>query len=158
MATKVNNVAYSWSMVEFTAPALGESSFLDGVSALKYNKVRKIETNYGKGGKAVSRGYGNLVNTASIKLDYATQQQIRGLRGSLMAVGEFDLVISFANRVAEGQLESGDWDDKFRTETVTLKGCIFNEDGMETEQDDTNIEKEFQLNPFDIIISGANAD
>lgn len=36
-------------------------------------------------------------------------------------------------------------------ETVTLKGCLFNEDGMESKQDDTNITKEFNLNPFDII-------
>lgn len=61
-----------------------------------------------------------------------------------MALGEFDLVISFAN-----EFNSQD----FSTETVTLKGCLFNEDGMEVSQDDTNITKEFELNPFKIELS-----
>ena len=77
-------------------------------------------------------------------MDYNTQVQLRALKGSLMAIGEFDLVVSFAN-----EFNSQD----FSTETVTLKGCLFNEDGMEVSQDDTNITKEFNLNPFKIIPS-----
>ena len=53
-------------------------------------------------------------------------------------------MVSFAN-----ELGTDDWTQ----ETVTLKGCLFNEDGMEAEQDDTNITKEFDLNPFEIICS-----
>jgi hypothetical protein len=60
-----------------------------------------------------------------------------------MALGEFDLVISFANA-----LGTDDW----TTENVTLKGCLFNEDGMEAKQDDTNITKDFELNPFKITL------
>ena len=84
-----------------------------------------------------------MTYTASITMDYATQQALRSTYGSLMDIGEFDLIVSFANPMA-----SDDW----TTTTVTLKGCIFNEDGMESQQDDTNITKEFQLNPFDIVI------
>ena len=118
----INNVAYSWSMITLASTALGideGSTTLEGVSGIKWNKTRKIESNYGLGGKPVSRGFGNL------------------------DIGEFDLIVSFANPMA-----SDDW----TTTTVTLKGCIFNEDGMESQQDDTNITKEFQLNPFDIVI------
>ena len=61
-----------------------------------------------------------------------------------MELGEFDLVVSFSN-----DLGSDDWTE----ETVTLKGCLFNEDGMEVSQDDTNITKEFDLNPFKIVLS-----
>ena len=71
-----------------------------------------------------------------------TVSQLRALAGSLMDLGEFDLIISFTNAYA-----GEDW----TAETVTLKGCFFNEDGMESKQDDTNITKEFNLNPFDII-------
>ena len=95
------------------------------------------------GGKPVSRGFGNISYSASITMDYATQQMLRSTYGSLMDIGEFDLIVSFANPLA-----SDDW----TTTTVTLKGCIFSEDGMESQQDDTNITKEFQLNPFDIQI------
>ena len=95
------------------------------------------------GGKPVSRGFGNITYTASITMDYATQQMLRSTYGSLMDIGEFDLIVSFANPMA-----SDDW----TTTTVTLQGCIFSEDGMESQQDDTNITHEFDLNPFDIRI------
>ncbi len=148
MATIVNNVAYSWAMIELTAPALtgsanANSITLQGVTGIKWNRKWNVQTNYGLGGKPVNRGFGNWEYTASITMDYNTQVQIRSLRGSLTALGEFDLVISFAN-----EFETEDW----TTETVTLKGCLFTEDGMEAAQDDTNITKEFDLNPFDIII------
>ncbi len=140
-------------MIELTSPALtgsGDSNpiILEGVTAIKWNKKRNVKLNYGLGGKPVNRGFGNIEPTASITMDYNTQVQLRGLLGSLMAIGEFDLVISFAN-----ELGTENWTQ----ETVTLKGCMFNEDGFEAEQDDTTLTKEFDLNPFDIIISGTNA-
>ena len=136
-------------MITLASTALGieeGSTTLEGVSGIKWNKARKIESNYGMGGKPVSRGFGNLTYTASITMDYATQQALRSIHGSLMDIGEFDLIVSFANPMA-----SDDW----TTTTVTLKGCIFSEDGMESQQDDTNISKEFDLNPFDIVIGSA---
>ena len=142
----INNVAYSWSMITLASTALGideGSTTLQRLSGIKWNKTRKIESNYGLGGKPVSRGFGNLPYTASITMDYAPQQALRSTYGSLMDIGEFDVFVSIANPMA-----SDDW----TTTTVTLKGCIFNEDGMESQQDDTNITKEFQLNPFDIVI------
>lgn len=147
--TIVNNVAYSWAMIELTAPALtgsanANSIVLQGVTGIKWNRKWNVKTNYGLGGKPVNRGFGNWEYTASITLDYNAQVQLRNLRGSLTALGEFDLIISFAN-----EFDTEDW----TTETVTLKGCLFTEDGMEASQDDTNITKEFDLNPFDIILS-----
>lgn len=145
----VNNVAYSWGMVQLTSTGLTGSAnpnpiVLQGVTAIKWNRKRKVETNYGLGGNPVNRGFGNTEYTAQITMDYNTQVQLRALKGSLMALGEFDLVVSFAN-----EFNTAD----FSTETVTLKGCIFNEDGMEVSQDDTTITKEFELNPFRIEIS-----
>ena len=141
----INNVAYSWSMIRISIPALDiseESTIMQGVSEIKWNKTRKVEKNYGIGGNAISRGFGNKTCTASITMDYNTVSQLRALAGSLMDLGEFDLIISFTNAYA-----GEDW----TAETVTLKGCLFNEDGMESKQADTNITKEFNLNPFDII-------
>ena len=136
-------------MVELTSSALTGSTsanpvILSGVSAIKWNIEHKVETNYGLGGQPVNRGFGNTTYTASITMDYNTQVQLRALKGSLMELGEFDLVVSFSN-----DLGSDDWVE----ETVTLKGCLFNEDGMEVSQDDTNITKEFDLNPFKIVLS-----
>lgn len=145
---EINNVAYSWSMVELSCPKLVGSDdtnpqILTGVSAIKWNIEHKVETNYGLGGQPVNRGFGNTTYTASITMDYNTQTQLRALQGSLMNLGEFDLIVSFAN----------DYNQQWITETVTLQGCLFNEDGMEVSQDDTNITKEFQLNPFRILLS-----
>ena len=142
----INNVAYSWSMITLASTALGVeegSTTLEGESGIKWNKKRKGESNYGLGGRPVSRGFGNITYTASITMDYATQQALRSTYGSLMDIGEFELIVSFANPMG-----TDDWD----TSSVTLKGCIFNEDGMESQQDDTNITHEFDLNPFDIQI------
>ncbi len=145
----VNNVAYSWSMVQLTSPGLTGSAsanpiILSGVSAIKWNIEHKVETNYGLGGQPVNRGFGNTTYTASITMDYNTQVQLRTQAGSLMNLGEFDLIVSFANDLGS---------DDYVEETVTLKGCLFNEDGMEVSQDDTNITKEFELNPFTIVLS-----
>jgi hypothetical protein len=145
----INNVAYSWAMVQLTSPALTGSAnanptILQGVTAIKWNIKKKVESNYGLGGEPVNRGFGNTEYTAQITMDYNTQVQLRALKGSLMALGEFDLIVSFAN-----EYNTTD----FSTETITLKGCLFNEDGMEVSQDDTNITKEFELNPFKIVLS-----
>lgn len=146
----INNVAYSWSMITLSSTALGideGSTTLEGVSAIKWSKKRKVESNYGMGGRPVSRGFGNITYTASITMDYATQQLLRSVYGSLLEIGEFDLIISFANPMA-----GEDW----TTTTVTLKGCIFTEDCLESQQDDTNITHEFDLNPFDIQIGSGD--
>lgn len=145
----VNNVAYSWSMIQLTAPALTGSAnanpvILQGVSGIKWNIKKNVQTNYGLGGEPVNRGFGNREYTASITMDYNTQVQLRALKGTLMNLGEFDLIVSFANEMGKD-----DWTE----ETVTLKGCLFTEDGMEANQDDTNITKEFDLNPFKIELS-----
>lgn len=78
----INNVAYSWSMITLSSTALGideGSTTLEGVSAIKWSKKRKVESNYGMGGRPVSRGFGNITYTASITMDYATQQLLRGI-------------------------------------------------------------------------------
>ena len=147
----INNVAYSWSMITLASTALAieeGSTTLEGVSGIKWSKKRKIESKEGMGGRPVSRGFGNITYTASMTTDYATQQALRSASGSLMDIGEFDLIVSFANPMA-----SEDW----ATTTVTLKGCIFSEDGMESQQDDTNIVHEFDLNPFDIEIGSGGS-
>ena len=38
-----------------------------------------------------------------------------------------------------------------RLKPLLKRDVSFNEDGMESKQDDTNIAKEYNLNPFDII-------
>ena len=148
----INNVAYSWSMIRLSCPGLGideDSTILQGVSEIKWEKTRKVENNYGIGGNPINRGFGNKTCTASITMDYNTVSQLRSAVGSLMDLGEFDLIVSFADLTDESTME---------TSTVTLKGCLFNKEGFESKQDDTTITKEFDLNPFDIQIGSTTSD
>ena len=74
----INNVAYSWSMIRISIPALDiseDSTIMQGVSEIKWNKTRKVENNYGIGGNAINRGFGNKTCTASITMDYNTVSQ-----------------------------------------------------------------------------------
>lgn len=158
----INNVAYNWAMVQIASAELAGNTdanptILQGVNAIKWNKKREVKKNYGLGGNITSRGFGNKVCEASIKMEYVTQVQLRNGLPSLMDIGQFDLIISFADPVtsqdisAQGTLPGND-SSAWTTETITIKGCIFNEDGAESEDDDDKIEKEFDLNPLDILI------
>lgn len=148
----INNVAHSWSLIEISFGGNNgwSNDILQGVSSIKWNVKRNIKTNYGLGGEPVNRGFGNREYSASITLDYNAQAQLRALAiamtgkgtATLMDLGEFDLIITWANDLGVGST--------LTNESVTLKGCIFTEDGLEANQDDTNITKEFDLNPFKI--------
>jgi len=153
--TIINNVSCSWSQIRLTIPSIAGSTndnptILNGVSAIKWNSAQKTEKNYGLGGKAIGRGFGNIVDTASITLDHNTQMTLRALAGggSLRNLGEFDVIISWVNDFSI---------DNYEEETVTLKGCFFNEDGMDAAQDSTSITKEFDLNPFEIVTQNVSA-
>ena len=153
---KVNNIAYNWSMVQLISTELGEdgtTQVLQGVSGIKWNKRRDVKPKYGRHGKQVSRGLGNEVCTASITMDYATQVLLRAGLNSLKELGSFDLVVQFADPIGGVGYVPGNDESSWVTETITLKGCFFNEDGMESQADDDNITKEVDLNPFDIDIA-----
>ena len=144
---KINNVSYSWGMVELTSEKLTGSlgpnaEILAGVTAVKWNKEQKVETNYGLGAEPVGRGFGNKTYSASITMDYATAVALRArCGGSLINLGQFDLKVSFGNINDVVDIKS---------EVTTLRGCFFSQDGMEVQQDDTNIQMEYDLHPFRI--------
>lgn len=153
---RINDVAYSWSMIQLTSPGLtgsndANASILSGVTAINWNIQRNTSVNYGLGGRPVNRGFGNIAYTAQITMDYNAISQIRGAYPSLLDLGEFDLVISFANPVV-GAADAAAAAEDLQTHTVVLKQCFFNEDGMDVSQDDTTITKTFDLNPFSINI------
>lgn len=144
MAT-INNVAYSWSMIQLQTNFEGESAdapiFVD-CTAINWSTERKIESIYGLGGQPRKRGFGNVTYEASITLPYGTQIALRdkSTDGTLLGLGEFNLIVSWVNDVAAN----------VTTETVTLAGCVFSQGGMDASQDDTSLTKEFNLHPHRI--------
>jgi len=148
----INHVACSWSMIDLQAPALGEDIFIN-CQSINWNANRTSENNYGLGGQPRSRGFGNVEYTANITLDVATMILLRNLDSNtgktLMSLGEFDLIISWQSDIMQNTPE----------ETATLAGCYFSEDGMEANQNDTNITKQYDLHPFRIYTdSSAQTD
>ena len=107
----INGRAYDWSMIEINFGFASSSEAIYGIKAVKWERKRKVESNYGIGSQPISRGYGNWTYTASIELDYATQVMFQEASpdGTLMGFGEFDLIVHFAHP------------DDGRTVTTTLQ-------------------------------------
>lgn len=153
--TKINNVAYSWSMIQLQTNLTGESAsapiFVDCTS-ISWDTDRKVESIYGLGGQPRKRGFGNVTYSASITLPFSTQITLRQKSpdGTLLGLGEFNLIVSWVNDLAQG----------VDSETVTLAGCLLTQSGMSASQDDTSITKEFDLHPHRIFTNkiAANAN
>ena len=145
MATKINNVACSWSFIElkFSGGTEDQNKTLLGVSAIKYDIKRKVETNYGLGGNPINRGFGNKGYSASITMDLASAQSLLGSNTSFEELGEFDLVLTF----------TGNDSVTTNNHVVTFKGCFISDSGMDAKQDDTNLTREYDLHPFLIVES-----
>lgn len=143
MAVTINNVAYSWSMIQLKSSISGdtggESGLLIDATAIEWETKRKHDWIYGLGGQPRKRGFGNVTYTASIELPYGTQLMLRekSPNGTLLGLGNFDLVVSWAN----------DLSSDISSETITLKECLLVESGMDAKQDDTSLTRKFDLNP-----------
>lgn len=148
--TKINHVAYSWSMIQLQTTLAGESQdspiFVD-CTAIEWEAKRKSEPIYGLGGQSRGRGFGNIEYSASIELSYLAQVQLRMKSddNTLMGLGQFDLMISWVNDFAQN----------VTTEVVTLSECYFSESGMSAKQDDTSITRSFDLHPYRIFTNSS---
>ena len=147
---QINHVAYSWSMIELksniTGDAGGETGLFIDCTSINWNTERKVDNIYGLGGQPRGRGFGNVTYEADMTIPYGTQLLLmsKSVTGTLMGLGEFNLVVSWANDLAQ------DVSTFQSVSTVTLAGCFFNQSGMESSQDDTSITKQFNLNPYRI--------
>lgn len=153
MAAVINNVAYSWSMIQLQTNLSGESEsspILVDCTAINWSTERKIESIYGLGGQPRKRGFGNVTYEASITLPYGTQISLRekSSDGTLLGLGEFNLIVSWVNDVAAN----------ITSETITLAGCVLAQGGMDASQDDTSLTKEFNLHPHRIYTGTVQAN
>lgn len=141
MATEpmINGTSYSWSQIEIRFTNVVQS--FSGVSSVEYADEMKTEFNFGANNLPVSRGYGNVVASASITLHLEDMESLRAniFSGRLQDLGEFDVIISFIHP------------DTNKVVSHTLKNCFLNENGVSVGQDDTIIEKQLNLNPSHIL-------
>lgn len=132
-----------------TGDAGGESGLLIDCTSVNWSASRTTDMIYGLGGQPRGRGFGNVEYSASITLPYSTQITLRNksTNGTLMGLGNFDLVLSFTNDLASS----------IDPETITMAECLFTEGGMEANQNDTSLTRSFDLHPFRIYNSTALA-
>lgn len=153
MATQINHVAYSWSMVQLKTTiegdAGGEDALFVDCTSVEWNTERDAEYLYGLGGQPRSIGFGNVKYSANIDLPYATEITLRkkSSNGTLMGLGNFDMEISFCNDLAQN----------VDSEVITLKDCLFTSGGMSTKQGETSITHTFDLHPYRIYNATAQA-
>ena len=142
MPAVINNVEYSWSMIQLQTNLSGESAqnplFVD-CTAISWDAERKVDNVYGLGGQPRKRGFGNVTYEASMTIPFGTQVMLRekSTDGTLLGLGEFNLIISWLNDLAQN----------VTTETVTLMGCILTGGGMDANQD----ARKFDLHPYRIF-------
>lgn len=152
-ATNINNVAYSWSMVKLKSTLDGDTGGEDGLlidcTGIEWNTERDAEYIYGLGGQPRKIGFGNVKYSANIDLPHSTQVILRkkSPNGTLMGLGNFDLVVSFCNDLAQN----------IDAEAITLKNCLITSGGMSTKQGDTSISHNFDLHPRRIYNEAAQA-
>ena len=145
MAAIINNVEYSWSMIQLQTNLPGEAQkaplFVD-CTAISWDAERKVENVYGLGGQPRKRGFGNVTYEASMTIPYGTQVMLRekSTDGTLLGLGEFNLIISWLNDLAQNVTQ----------ETVTLAGCLLTGGGLDATQDDTSLPRKFDLHPYRI--------
>jgi len=135
----VNGTSYSWSQIELKFQYISQE--ITGVTNIDYSEEQKTEFNFGANNRPVSRGYGNVVASASVTLHMDDIEAIRSNipSGNLSELGEFDVLISFLHP------------DSAKIISHTIKNCYINENGVSVGQDDTIIEKQLNLNPSHVL-------
>ena len=81
----INNVAYSWSMITLSSTALGideGSTTLEGVSAIKWSKKRKVESNYANGDMVGHTGIYEAIEKAVKAIDECVKDTVEAAKAN----------------------------------------------------------------------------
>lgn len=121
----VNGQAYSWAQI--ACNILGTD--VAGITAISYSETQDKQDNYGAGTRPVSRGYGNVVATASITLEMAEVQALQNIAPgrNIMEIPAFDIIVSYIPKGGTG------------TVTHKLRNCEFKTNVREVNQNDMTI-------------------
>lgn len=148
----INSKTYDWRMISLSATintGAGDFSFTPvGVTAITYEQTRESQWNYGIGGRAISKGFGNTTATASITMAAFELEKLKNdMSGSTVTEGEdsrfiqnipmFDLKVTY------------NFDDG-TTKTDIIKNCSFNTDSAGASQNDMFIQATIDLDPAEI--------
>lgn len=126
----INGTSYSWSQIELKI--LNQA--VPGVKEIKYKDDQEIVDNYGAGNRPVSRGYGKITTTASLKMEMAEVEALQAAvpDGRLQSIPEFDIIVSYLPE--QGKIV-----------THTLHNVRFKSNAREPKEGDTSVDVEIEL-------------
>ena len=106
---------------------------INGVSEINYTQEQEKTNNFGTGIYPVSRGHGSRDSSGSLGLNMNEAEALREIapNGNLLDIPAFDIVIVFGNPTAP--------------QTHVVKNVEFTNDGVETSQGDTVINRVFDF-------------
>ena len=135
----VNGVAYDWSNI--ICSILGRPVI--GITNITYASTQDMENNYGAGCFPITRGYGNVVATASITLTIEEVENLQTIApdGMLQNIPEFDIIVMYMSNLTNPK-------------THIIKNCRFTTNQRTMNQNDMNSVVEITLLPTHIVFNG----
>ena len=123
----INGKAYDYADIQLSIL----SAQLNGITEINYTSEQEKTNNFGTGIFPVSRGHGSRDCSGSLGLSMNEVEALRGAAplGDLLNLPAFDIVIVFGNVQAP--------------KTHIVKNVEFTNDGVETSQGDTEINRVF---------------
>lgn len=149
----VNGQTYDWRMISISINIdLGDGSTQTytpiGVTALNYSQTRDSQWNFGIGGRAVSKGYGNTVAEASITMAAFELQKLKdAMAGNAVTSGQNSRYIQ--NIPLFNVDVTYNFDDG-TTKVDRIMQCSFNTDSAGAAQNDMFIQSDISLDPSEI--------
>lgn len=128
----INGRTYDWEQITLKFSNLVGDIY--GISAIKYEKSQEKTNHYGIGSKPVSRGHGRETYTGSITIDMNSIEEIKATLtdGDILSL-QFDVIVAY-NHPTDGF-----------TVVHKLEQCEFLADGVDVNEGDTTIAKEYEL-------------
>jgi len=144
----INSKTYDWRMIslQFDVPGFSQPIIPTGVTSIKYSQTRDSQWNFGIGGRAISKGFGNTVAEGSITMAAFELQNIK----DRMTKEAGDIGIYLQNLPMFNILVIYNFDDG-TTKTDVIRNCSFNTDASEVSQNDMFIQVDINLDPSDIL-------
>ncbi len=141
----INGKTYDWRMISITFSVNGVDYTPTGVTSLTYSQTRESQWNYGIGGRAISKGFGNTSAEATITMAAFELQNIKD--AMINNAGDTGTYIQNLDQFT--MLVAYNFDDG-TTKIDSIQGCSFNTDGGGAAQNDMFIQQDIDLDPSDI--------
>jgi len=149
----VNGKTYDWRMIGISinidyGNGSTETYVPSGITSLTYSQTRDSQWNFGVGGRAISKGYGNTQAEASITMAAFELQAIKDkMTGDAVTAGEDSRYIQ---NIPQFNIDVTYNFDDGTTKVDRLMQCSLNTDSAGASQNDMFIQADINLDPAEV--------